>query len=526
MPTISMDPAVVDVEAQPLWWLTLGVPDGSGWRVWLADRDSRLAELPWTDITAMELTDGRGQVPTCRFIAARHLGLDLIADEIQVAYDGIVQFWGPVLAVDEASDSAGVQVSAVGADWYLSRRLVHAQQPWSRNWVKNPEFDQGLANWSPSGSVTVDPLHESGTQSLRIDDGAIRQNVSIDLQGQVTAVLAVRVRLDDVTVPTDVGASLTMTASPSHVGDTHRVTVLEDPGGDDPVGQWLTLLVSASWTQTRPVPTSVRLDVWSTGGIAYVDSVAVTLSPTEWLRNIVDRNRPARRPRRVDLNTALTEIITASADGLGLAVTGSPTGVMIEDDWSDRPDIRAVEVLRVLSDREDGIEPCVELSPTHRVMTGHHPHRGTELDAGDVTLRTTEGPVPGRLGMCAVMRRSRSADAARTEMNYIDESGVWGSYRDVGGFGGVLLQDIAAAPIGTPVSDLPGKARDALRSSDGSVEALAVTTEAWAILGAPWGTRVRATEPTLAVDAVYRVETRRITPHTGTVDLTLNRWGA
>lgn len=526
MPTIAMDPAAVDVTAQPLWWLALPVPDGTGWRVWLADRDSRIAEIPWTDITAMELTDGRGQVPTCRFIAARHLGLDLIADEIQVAYDGIVLFWGPVLGVDSSSDGAGVQVSAVGADWYLSRRLVNGAAPWSRNWIKNPEFDDGLTSWAPQGGVTLDPLHETGTQSARLEDGEIRQNVSIDLQGQVTAVLHARVWLDDTDTPWDVGAELSMTATPSHVGDTHRVTFLPDPGVDDPAGQWLSIIVTASWTQTRPVPTTVRPRVWSYGGASYVDSVQLTLSPTEWLRNIVDRNRPERRPRRLDLNTALAEVITASADGLGLAVSGSPTGVMIEDDWSDRPDIFAVEVLRVLSDRDDGIEPCIELSPTHRVMTGHHPHRGVELDAGDVTLRATEGPVPGRLGVCSVMRRSQSADAARTEMNYIDESGVWGSFRDPSGFGGVLLQDIAAAPIGTPISDLPGKARDALRASDGSVEALAVTTGPWAILAAPWGTRVRATEPAVGVDDVYRVEARRVTPHAGTVELTLNRWGA
>jgi len=165
----------------------------------------------------------------------------------------------------------------------------------------------------------------------------------------------------------------------------------------------------------------------------------------------------------------------------------------------------------------------VVATPFTRTFTTFFPRMDRDITPEEVTLRLkAEGDEPRNL---SGYKLSEDASKAVSEMTTIGDGDYRGVYQDPEAWGGLLLQQVQKAPEGTPLADLEGLSRKALRASVGDVQALQVDVSDGELIDVVrLGDRVLCVIDNLAdqVNEVYRVVERDIDVATDSMTLTLN----
>lgn len=439
----------------------------------------------------------------------------LVERELQVYRSGVLQFVGPILDLQADSKAGDLDGSATGVEWYLRRRLRGGYVPWSRNYIVNPRFDDGFARWIQTGTgISLDGDSETGTDSALLDDGSsssLAQTVLIDIAVRYQAVVEARVKVS----ATATGRGLEVTVPGVGGGDTFRSAPITSA---TPVGAWTSLTVFVE-IEGRVGARDLTAEVFSaTGGDVKVDHVSVTIFPITSL----PESSPAPVPQ-VDQAQVIREAILAANRGLNLGVDCPDTGQLVDYQPDEDVDRFVSEVIDRYVKRENGVEWRIVATPATRTFTTYYPRMGVDHDPAEVTLRwVPEGDEPRN---CSSYRIGWDGSEAVSEMTTVGDGDYRGVYQDPDAWGGLLLQSTQQAPQGTPLPDLEGLSRKALRAAADEVQALSVTVTDGALIDVlKLGDRVLVVIDDLGVqvNAVYRIVERELDPSTDNMTLTLN----
>ncbi len=517
----------LDAETVALAWsaaevdVSVGTSADSGpWWAQAVDRYGEVrAELPRVEIDKISRRQNQHAVASIaipRLDVDAYDAVDLVECELQIFRGESLRFWGPVLAEPGTDTRQGmVPFGAAGFLSHFGYRLVGGYRPWSRNYIQNSRFDEGLARWLTVGAVDLDTAtFETGSQSalLEGDTAAIWQSFGVDLATKFQLVVTARVRVESGAAP---GRGLEVSVPGVQGGDQFRSVPVTEA---TPNGAWTTLL-GVLQVEGRVGSRTVTVEVFDVeGDVVKVDHVSATIFPITSL----PESSPAPVPQ-VDQAQVIRETIMAVNRGLHLGVSCPDTGQLVDYEPDEDVDRYADEIVRRYSDREHGVDWSIEATPFTRTFTTYYPRMGRDITPEEVTLRVVaEGLEPRNL---SGYRLAEDASKAVSEVTTVGDGDYRGVYQDPEAWGGLLLQSTQKAPEGTPLADLEGLSRKALRASLDDVTALTVTVSDGELIGTVrLGDRVLVVIDHLAVQVseVFRVVARDIDVPTDSMQLTLN----
>jgi len=512
----------LDAETVALAWsaaevdVSVGTSADSGpWWAQAVDRYGGVrAALPQVEIDKISRRQNQHAVASIaipRLDVDAYDAVDLVECELQIFRGESLRFWGPFLAEPGTDTRQGmVPFGAAGFLSHFGYRLVGGYRPWSRNYVSNPRFDEGLSRWLTAGAVDLDTAtFETGSQSalLEGDTAAIWQSFGVDLAVKFQLVVTARVK---VATGATTGRGLEVSVPGVQGGDQFKAAPIT---AGTPRGTWTTLTAVVNVegrVGARTVTVSVR---GAAGGDVWLDNAAATIYPITSLQE----SQPAE-PETGDMGTIISQIIQGTNTGLNVGVDSPATGVAVPhtpDEWVDKT---ADEVIRIFEGREDGIDLAEVWTPTSRTLRTFYPRQGVDWDPGTLTLSC-----PGNLRW---VKRSRNGAEMVTEVTMVGDDGFRGVARDETALGGLLRQKVMRAPAGVPIADLEGRARKELRTSAEAVTALEaeMSMEDFVESGLDMGDRVQVTcdADALQVDAVHRLVAVDEHPKGDRVGLVLN----
>lgn len=494
--------------------------DDGVWEAFITERDGTVV-APLSRSNIKKISERINDTPSCQIEVplafADSADIDLASREVQVYRSGGNPiFVGPLLQRSTTASNGAATISAGGVAWYLTRRLRGGYVPWSRNYIVNPRFDDGFDRWILTGTgITLDADSETGTDSAELADSSgasIKQTVLVDIAARFQIVAEARVKLG---ASATTGRGLEVTCPGVSTGDTFRSAPVVTA---TPNGAWTTL-TAITQVDGRVGARSVTAEVFDVAGDTIkVDHVSITIFPFTSL----PESSPAPVPQ-VDQAQVIRETIQATNRSLNLGASAEDTGELVDYKPDEDIDRFADEIIRRFVDRENGVEWSVVATPSTRTFTTYFPRMGRDITPEEVTLRlVAEGVEPRNL---SGYKLSEDASKAVSEMTTIGDGDYRGVYQDPDAWGGLLLQQVQKAPEGTPLPDLEGLSRKALRASVGDVQALQVDVSDGELIGTVLlGDRVLCVIDNLAdqVNAVYRVVERDIDVATDSMTLTLN----
>lgn len=436
--------------------------------------------------------------------------IGLVQCELQVFRGSSLRFWGPILTEPGAStDDGKVTFGAAGFWSHFGYRLVGGWAPWSRNYLQNYRFDDGLARWLFSGDVTVDTgTFETGSQSAKVEPGGVlQQTFLVDLAVKFQLVVTARVRVE---AAVTTGLGLVVSVPGVQGGDQFKTAPIT---ASTPRDTWTTLTAVVN-VEGRVGARSVSVALFgAAGGDVNLDNATATIYPITSLME----SQPVE-PVTDDMGTVVSQVIQATNTGLNVGVDSPVTGVTVPntpDEWVDKT---AEEIVRLFVDRENGLDFAEVFTATSRTIRTFYPRQGIDWDPEDLTLSC-----PGNL---IKAKRSRNATNVVTEVTMVGDGGYRGVARDETAFGGLLRQKVMRAPSGVPVADLEGRARKELRLTVDAVTAIEaqMTMTDFITSGLGMGDRVLVQVDSLAlqVDTVCRLVAVDENPVGDLADLVLN----
>lgn len=533
--TVSLTPSATNIE--------LGVSNassistvgggGSGVQVWLTEGGggARTVQVPAGALLGLSWTDRLDGASSASVTLDRLWLLDdedpdswLLAEvsrvetEVQIVHEGRVVFWGPVLSINRSPGAASVELACAGCEWFMGSRLVPVDEPvWSREWLANPGFTDGLDGWDRIGSApTWDATGgETSGPAVEFDTtGQLRQSVLFGLSPEWQVLIRARVFVP-AAVPADEVLVLAECASLAF-HTSRRVTAGEVTRDQ---WTWASLLV----TMRGEMPPGTFLDVTLAGdstetAVVVMDSVSMQVSA----ESLGIPGQPPRA-RFLTQRLAFQSVINAAMTGFGIVPSTTLEGRTINAPWAARGDVFVSEAVRQLVDAEDGIEWGMVLTSSARValMTDRW---GVEHDPGDLTLSVADAT------LVAARSWESGVDQPVSEWIVQDEDGFTGSFTDETLFPSLPpLQQFVQAPTGTAVTELDQRAAK-LASDAGSSY-----TEQWSLevpvalastLGV--GDRVQLTidDGPDQWDDLVRVLSRTVDPFAAAMKVTAARWEA
>lgn len=521
------------VELGSVTRLRAGGGDGTGsLRVYLRDKAGgpRLAEIPphvWSDV---EWEETRGQAPTASLSISRtamddDLGVYWVqrlqqwTREIEIVWEGETVFWGPISNIPEAWGQPFTRVTCVGAEWYFGRRkMLGSEVFWSRNFVVNPQFDQGFSHWTneaggASDRGTLDSaVKETGMQSVRLAPGeSLQQRVKWNIP-DASFSPRVRVRLRADAGITDATLRFERSDFVQAISQSAQIGPLT------PRDQWVWLTVDSRFVATHlPIQSYITITDIAGSGDVWVDRVEAIIDPRSFRLRAPDALRPYMT-KSVAAATIVDRVNSELSLNIGVLTDPLTDGERIAQPWE--PGMFCSQALRALSDLEDGLEYRWSYASDTRILEAKA-LVGEEHAPEDVDLRVA--------GVAANVRGGSATggvDQPVSRMIARDEDGFTDQAEDLGKYDGLILEDQVQAPMG--VRDLASLANARLAASNDDTRAWTLEVSDRALIS-----RVRLLDRVpMEVDdgpdqfsGLVRVERRRCRPGAAVpLELTVSRW--
>lgn len=437
---------------------------GGAWTAKIVDRYGvELVALPQVNLG--KISRRLNQEAVTGFTLPRKLvdaydAIDLLEAQLQVYRGESLRFFGSVQTEPgTATDKGEVPFGAAGPWSEFRYRLMGGWSPWSRNYLQNYRFDEGLARWIPTGTVSADTgTFETGSQSALMEGStsSIAQSFLVDIALKFQLVVTARVRVG---ASASAARGLEVAVPGVQGGDGFRAAPIT---AATPKGTWTTLTTVLN-VEGRVGARSATVSVFGADGDdVNVDRIEATIYPITAL----SESQPSDDPATEDMGVVIAQLIQSTNTGLNVGVDSPETGVAVAytpDEWIDKS---ADEIMRIFTGREEGIEFVEVWTPTSRTIRARL-ELGVDWVPEDLTLSC-----PGNLTR---LERSRNATDAVTEVTMIGDGGYRGVARDETAFGGLLRQKVMRAPSGVPIGDLEGRARKELKASVEAVTAIKAT---------------------------------------------------
>lgn len=530
--TVTITGPSVDIEFDGTGTLSTLTATDVGLAVWITygGGGARIVQVPDAAIIGVTWSDGRDRTSTASLIVDRLYQFDddpvdwlatkflRIERELQIIHDGRVVFWGPIMSVKRKPGEAALTVDASGCDYYLGCRLVEADEPiWSREWLANPNFEDGLDGWTAVMGPTVDPTgDEDGGPSVELGTGQLSQSVFFSLGPEWVVLVRARA-LVDAAVPDD-EVLMTLECESLDFNVRRQVTA-----GEVTRDQWTWITAQVTMRGSGTPGKFLELTLAGDGTAAgEVEIGYVTMQVSAESLGI-----PGQPPRARYLTQRLAfqSVINTSMAGFGIVPSATLEGRVINAPWAERGDVFASEAVRQLVDAEDGIEWGMVLTPAQRIalMTDLW---GVEHNPVTLTL-TAQGTDKN---VTVVSDWTSGSERPVSQWIVMDEDGFTGTYTDETLWSSLPpLQDLVQAPTGTAVSELEQRAAKLAREASPALTdelALDVDIDLASTLG--WGDRVQLVvdDGPDQFDDLVRVESRVVDPLAAVFRVQVSKWEA
>lgn len=410
--------------------------------------DAVVEEIAWS---LNRPTTARVSFPRHAYTAAQ---VPVLAKELQIYRDGDLLFWGPILSADTRGADGQVVVECADPSWYFTRRYIDGPRP---NRILNESFEDDLDGWVVSAGLLAEASVENlvrGTQAVRLsqaDEGADRsigQTWSETTTGVGTLLTFVAWFYLE-TFVADAPLSRGLYIEASEVGGVGWLSVEVKIPGTTTSGVW----TRAECVLQLPQDTTwlVNLRLYCPQGTILWDSVQAVRM--ESLSTAQPGNVNAREDIAVLAGRIVGEIQRPALGKTNLNIgTHTPVcGPKVTRHYQWAEHLQADRSLEEFSDRADGFDWSISLTPTTRSFHTHTPRKGTDR-TGTVTLAF------GAPGVADYTLQVDGASAISRATILSNESDgpdrEEGEYADTSETGGLILQDVRTAPFGATISSL------------------------------------------------------------------------
>lgn len=532
----ALDPIVIDVTPRggalgvATRWQPYPTPeDEPGWSVRLTTRTGQLvADLPLASVDQVRHRLNRPRTARLFFAKSDPAAVAVQPGlEVQVWDGDRLLFFGPITAVSAQSSRGPVRVDAADPLYYLERRYFGTAE--RLNVFTNGGFEGGLSPWTAQNvtathTTTGPVLRGNGVARLSgrtSPDAFIRQQTAFHTTFPPGDYFEVKAwcYIEDFGAPAldERGVMLMRLGPGATVEDIAIAPITEDT----PRGQWVPLTTGMLVPPNQTWTLEMRL--YGVGGVIRWDEArSVRMESTSG--DLAGNDRA----------TLIRRIVHYAQHGRGkspvnIGISAPATGVFVPPlvAWQHADHQPIMDVLRYeFIDPSDGVDISIEVTPTTRTFRTHFPLKGADRTAS-VVLRT-EGPNTNCEDFVY------DTDLFRSAQDIVVLGDEFGASREEGGAfdrnalpGGLILEDVIAAPPGTPIRQLDLLAAselDARRQPIRTIEALVTDRTLWGLLETGDRVSVDFTDGWVNLSGAWRINEITFTPEAETMLLTMERW--
>lgn len=399
------------------------------------------------------------------------------AAEVQIFRDTTLEFWGPIVSVDASGDDGAVTADLVGVDWYLLRRFIDGART---NLVTNPSFESGTTGWTAANCTATATTDTKilGNQSVRLSsptntDAHLHQSFSVTGTAIGTLLTCVGYfMLESITGAALESRGLYIEGSQASVIRDSDFYAIDDA---TPVEQWTRAEITI-WVP--PLETwTIDVRLYNPPGVILWDAIQVVAM--ESVSTAAITGNPYDEVEISDIFALLVDHVQREAVGksnVNIGYSGATTGVTAVKHYQYADHIQFDEAIHEFIDRDDTADVSVVYSAAAngtsgtRTYTLHAPQKGTDL-SGSVTLT-----FPGNIANYRFQRDGSSVVTRATVLGEGDgPDREEGEYADASQIGGLILQDVKAAPQRTQINSLLPQATDIVRQLREPVDVLEVS---------------------------------------------------
>lgn len=383
------------------------------------------------------------------------LGTSSGVKEIQVYRNGDLLFWGPIISLDAKGSDGAVNCRCAGVDWYLNRRFLDGPLT---NLLSNADFETGLTSWSTVGASASGSTDSFiiGSQAVRLQslaaggDYYISQTVNAGPNG-VGLLLTVSAwfYLEQITTEALQGRGLYVKGTYNGTFQSDNWYVI-DPA--TPTGVW-TEAVTTIWIPPSQV-WSIEVRLYAPAGTVVWDDVK--LVP---MYSVTANTHFGTTLLPADISTIVHKMVahlqdsTVGKSDVNIGYSGETTGTKLVQVYQYSDHVQFDQALAELTDRLDGFDYYVALTPTSRTFTSFAGKRGTDR-SGSITLKFIAGDTTSN---CVDYRYSQDGGQTITRQVVLGENN--GPNREQGEAADtsqipVTLQDVYQSPQGTKIASL------------------------------------------------------------------------
>lgn len=477
--------------------------------------------------------------------------------ELQVWRGDQLLAWGPMMR--PAADKKWLAITARGAAWHLTRR--HIGKAERTNYVKNGDFEDGLAHWSFVSSIyqrTYDlpgaqptpPIHSiakfptvTGKRSLHLEnyvaetdsfaaqffEWTVDEELSPDGDRWTLKGFVYVERFD--APATEGGRGLYLERFSTTEPHPDPTVLAIDPNAkksiehvfvpideETPVGVWHRMEIGLETPPKAGEPEVVNVRLYAPDGVVKWDAISLTLE---------ERLAFYAKDQTSEIAKGIVEHLQ-SADydksDANLSTDCAPSGVLRDRVYVHSEHPNGFDSIDEFSELSNGFDFAVRYTPTERIFTTYFPERGRHwprfaLELGK-NLADFAWSLDGEAASSSIVVLGQGDGSDREEGFAIDPTAF---------AGGLTLEQVFAAPPETPIDSLDNLAAERLILSR-EPEVLALKTlppkpgqpDPVGILYPGDTIPVRIRRGAFLLEGIYRIGRLTITPD-DTLELVVNR---
>lgn len=461
------------------------------------------------------------------------------AYEYQVVIDDVLEFQGPAIDDPEDSGDEGQSLTCNDPLWYLFQRILDGYDTTgiAKERLLDADFeDADLSAWDVDSGITATKdtdVKRTGLQSLKIvnatanTDKAVRQGFSVTTDTTpLLLVFFVWVQIEEFLGPAFESRGLFVAGFESSVlqdYDYHPIDIatLDEPhvNGWRPRIAHLVVPASSTWDIQVSYMAFQGTGRWDSGVNKAAEPSVTTAQLTGSITEEVDV------ADWVELVVAHVQDAALGKSNLGIGFVGGPVGTTITKRVLWAEEVQFDEAIREVSDRQDGFDYEIDAERNFHIYPGG---QGEDKTA-TVTLYYENDPIYKARKNIASYTSHRVIPKTRSKFQG-DGDGVTrdvGEYADASQLGGLILQEVQAAPPRTLPAGLEPLARSSVQTKPRPFRQIVATlknTATFDIGAVRKGDHVTVVinNGRTQVNAPFRCVSRTLHPYSLSAEVTLN----
>lgn len=374
--------------------------------------------------------------------------------EVQLYRNSDLLTWGPITQIQAKGSDGKITCKGSGPDWYLNRRFVDGPVT---ELLKNNDFESGLTNWTTIGATATSDTtnYYIGSKSCKLvatDDGnnQIYQATSAGPNGVgLLVILSGWFFIQTFNGPPPFFAGLFMEAfdtAGNFQGNNYYPIDSATP--------------RLKWTKAEtqmwiPPNTTWNFNIrlFAVDGTMYWDDIKCVVMDSLATETVAP---PPTYWNPIDAGDIVSKIVaheqdtSAGKSPLNIGMNSMTVGIKEARSYQYVDHLQFDQAIKEFTDRSDGFDYYVDLTPTTRTYTIKHPKRGTDR-SGSVTLSFIQGNRSG--SNCVDYDYANDGSQCITHQTILGSDHgpdrEQGDYTDASNVAGIILEDVRQAVQGS-----------------------------------------------------------------------------